>query len=56
MKKEKKSKREYLTCNTCSKSDETVSSRICGYIEDVHNEEVYEDVCDACEQEHLMDI
>lgn len=46
----------YEKCSQCGKRDETVATRICGYHDDVNNIEVYETICDDCEDEHLMDI
>lgn len=45
-----------MTCTECGKQDETVRERACGYDEDVNNRIVMEVICDACENEHLMDI
>lgn len=48
---------QILTCFLCGKQDETVNNRACGYYEDVHNDPTHmEIICDACENEHLMDI
>ena len=48
--------KEELTCSVCGKQGKTVSIRICGYIQEIHEREVLEVICDACEHEHLMDI
>lgn len=49
--------KQYLTCDSCGKTDETVQERACGYSADVGNDlEDYEIVCDDCEHQHIMDI
>lgn len=49
--------KEKLKCSVCGKQDDTVSVRACGYAADINNDpNVMEEICDACEHEHLMDI
>ena len=47
---------EFMTCDFCGKTDETVCDRPCGYDEDINGTENIETICDDCEHEHLMDI
>lgn len=50
-------KGKYETCSECGKSDETVYGRNCGYSADVgNNPNDWEVVCDACEEQHCLDI
>lgn len=46
----------FMKCDQCGKRDNTVSVRSCGYSEEINGTTVMEQVCDACEHEHLMDI
>lgn len=48
--------KEYLTCYQCSKSDETVKERACGYHKELFDEVKMEVICDDCEWEHTQDI
>lgn len=45
-----------MKCQECNKEDETVSTRCCGYSQEIYGEDVWETICDDCEDEHLMDI
>lgn len=48
--------REEEACSSCKKVKPDVSTRACGYSEEVNGTTVMETICDACEHEHLMDI
>lgn len=45
-----------MKCESCGKVDDTVSVRECGYSMEINGTSVMEEICDACEHEHLMDI
>lgn len=47
---------EYLACEECGKSDETVEGRYCSYDSEINGKERYEVVCDRCEHNHGMEI
>lgn len=43
-------------CSECGTKDSSVKMRKCGYTEEIHGEIRMHQVCDDCEEEHLMDI
>lgn len=49
-------KPEYQECTICHLKKPDVSTRINPYIRDVGNEEVWETVCDDCEEQQALDI
>lgn len=47
---------QYKKCTSCGIRKESVKRRACGYDEDINGTKKFEQVCDDCEHEHLMDI
>lgn len=43
-------------CDDCGQEKPDVQERICGYYEELYNEEYEETVCDECEYNHMMEI
>ena len=43
---------KYNKCEKCGKESEDVVKRLCGFQKDVWEEEVWETICDDCEQIH----
>lgn len=57
MSRKKKIQDESLPqCEICGDHDETVSEKMDPFAYEIHNEEVYCNMCDECEYQKRMDI
>ena len=47
---------ETKKCESCGLEKPDVTTRACGYSEEVNGKTVMEVICDSCEREHLDNI
>lgn len=46
----------FLKCDTCETYSKDVKERVNGFVSEIHGKEEMHTVCDACNNENLMDI